>query len=375
MYKAANGKLRTQTKLKFKKERLDLLMRVFQESDLVFVTCNNAGSEIVSAGFDPGYIVIDEAGQLTMAGLANVFKSFLNWLAATIFGDPNQLRPFIPSGKYNEFLPNAETSVLELLAEKDYPMLRLILQYRMAPAISQWVSTFFYKGLLQNHPSVLVDNIYRRAAREISKEFYGIDGPDGKGSEYWMINVANGVSQARINSTSLQNHANADRLAILVDQTLAKGVPLDKIKVLAYYTGQIPLVCHKIEQKAAEKGRSWEYGPSYQISSVDAFQGEENEFVFVDIVVAHHKANQTADTAVENDPEEGPEGSTRSGTVTGHVKSPNRLCCALTRGRSCVVVIGQLSAIFATVQSTRPLKATAAISAMAKDLVDRKFIP
>lgn len=94
----------------------------------------------------------------------------------------------------------------------------------MAPAISQFVSRFFYDGLLHNSPSVLKDNDLRAKAREISKKEYRCAGPDGNGSEYWMIDVVHGVSRVQLNGTSLQNYANAGRMAILVDQALAMGV-------------------------------------------------------------------------------------------------------------------------------------------------------
>ena len=89
----------------------------------------------------------------------------------------------------------------------------------MAPAISQFVSRFFYDRLLKDHSSVLKDNALREKAHEISKKHYNLKGPNREGSEYWMIDVANGVSRVQFNGTSLQNYANADRTATLVDET------------------------------------------------------------------------------------------------------------------------------------------------------------
>lgn len=336
-------------------------------------TCNNAGSELVRLGFKATIGNIDEAGKLTMAALANAMTSFDTLEALNLFGDPAQLKPFFLSGRANEFKENAELSVLSLLAEKDYEILRLEFQYRMAPAISEWVSTFFYDGLLRNHPTVTVDNEYRRIARDICKKEYKRDGPNGNGSEYWMIDVVNGVSRSPLNSHSLHNYANAGRIATLVDQTLSRGVDMSKITVLAYYTGQLSLVGHKIEATAEANGRSWKLGSGFQISSVDAFQGEENEFVFIDIVVAHQRVQKPEADAEDSDNDDGSEGFISTGRVTAHVKSANRLCCALTRGRSCVVVVCQLSAIMGTVKQTQQ-KSSAAVIAMAKDFLDRKLV-
>ena len=191
------------------------------------------------------------------------------------------------SGRANEFKLNAETSVLALLEEKGYEVLRLVLQYRMAPSISQFVSKFFYDGLLKNHDSVLKDNSLREKARSISKSHYGIKGTNADGFEYWMIDVVNGISRVQHNGTSLQNHANADRIATLVDQTLYRVVAPSQITVLVYYIGQLSLVAHKIETTAQTNGRSWTLSAGDLLSSVDSFQGEENEFVFIDVVTVH----------------------------------------------------------------------------------------
>ena len=375
VYVNKDGKVDRQTRLKFKRLRKDVVIRVLQETNCVFTTCNTAGSEIMQLGFSPSFIVIDQTGQLTIAALANVLTSFKGWLAAILFRDPKQLLPFLISGRANEFKLNAETSVLALLEEKGYPVLRLILQYRMAPAISQFVSRFFYNDLLRDAPPVLIDNDLRVKAREISKQHYGIKGPNNDGPEYWMIDVVNGVSRVQLNGTSLQIYANADKIATLVDQTLSRGVAPAQITVLVYYTGQLALVSHKIEMTAQTNSRPWSLSSGRQVSSVDAYQGEENEFVFIDVVTAHQNFQQKGrpvrpDDSDSEEDGEGFEGFKRSGKVTAHVKSPNRLCCALTRGRSCVVVVCQLTALLSTIKASQT-KAYAALGALAKDFLDR----
>lgn len=153
------------------------------------------------------------------------------------------------------------------------------------------------------------------------------------------------------------------------------GVPASKITVLVYYTGQLSMVSHKIQATAKANGRNWDLSAGNQISSVDSFQGEENEFVFVDLVVAHQRPEKTSDAvkAEESEDDDGSEGFRRSGRVTAHVKSGNRLCCALTRGRSCVVVVCQLAALLSTVKAKQK-KDQAAVSAMARDFEERKLV-
>lgn len=366
-YCSADGNVSENARNALMELRIAVVLRVLRATQIMFTTCKNVVTETMKLAFSPDVIYIDGAERLTMAALAHVMTSFEGWLATIIFGDPAQLLPFRVSGGENEFRENATLSALGLLEEKGYPILRLLFQYRMAPSIAEWVSKFLYKGLMKNHDSVIQDNRFREIARDISRREYGRKGPERKGSEYWTVDVVNGVSQGQSNGASLLNHANADRIATLVDQTLSRGVKASKITVLVYYSGQLPLVSRKIDEKVTTSGRMWPVGKGVQISTVDSFQGE-NEFVFLDIVAAPQQAPQTAAAAGAKESEEdvGSENDQCSGRITAYVKSANRLCSALTRGRSCVVVVCQLTALLAAENT--------AVSAMAQDFLDRKLV-
>lgn len=108
---------------------------------------------------------------------------------------------------------------------------------------------------------------------------------------------------------------------------------------------------------------------------MDSFQGEENEFVFIDLVVGHHHGPQKSKDVAEDSDEDDQDESFNKGAggVSAHVKSANRLCCAPTRGRSCVVVFGQMTALLGTAKDKQK-RASAAISEMARDLYARKLV-
>ena len=89
--------------------------------------------------FSPSFINIDEIGQLIIAALVNVLTSFKGGEAVYLFGDPRQLLHFLISGRANKLKLNGEISVLGLMEEKGYEVLRLVQQYRMAPVIPQFV--------------------------------------------------------------------------------------------------------------------------------------------------------------------------------------------------------------------------------------------
>lgn len=97
------------------------------------------------------------------------------------------------------------------------------------------------------------------------------------------------------------------------------GVNASKITVLVYYTGQLSLAGYEIEETAQAKERKWAFGASYHISTVGPFQDEENELVFIDVVVGYQRVPRKATAAAAEDSEEddGSEGfNRRSGTVT-----------------------------------------------------------
>ena len=114
----------------------------------------------------------------------------------------------------------------------------------------------------------------------------------------------------------------------------------------------------------------------HKLSTVDAYQGQDSEFVVINLVVVHvHTCKKpgAADDNDESDEVDGLELASTPGRVTSHVKSTNRLCRALTRGRSSVVFFGQLSVVLGKVKD-KQRKATADISEMAKDFLQREVV-
>ena len=110
-----------------------------QETHCLLTSCNNAGSEKVQLGFDTNFIAIDEARQLTVAALAKVLTE--------------TAPPYQNSDRAIEFWGQGETSILTLLDEKGYPVVRLILQYQMAPSNSGWVVQYCSDGFFYNYMS------------------------------------------------------------------------------------------------------------------------------------------------------------------------------------------------------------------------------
>ena len=350
-----------------------MMSRVFARVDCVFATCNNAGSDLIKLGFNPKVLFCDEAGQVTMASLAIILTSFTNWLAVILFGDPRQLRPYSIAGTFNEFRENSKVSSLGLLDVKNSHIIRLTVQYRMAPAIASWAAKYFYNSNLTNHPKAEADNHWRRIARAVSRESYGIKGPRGRGSEFFIIDVALGVSRVQKNGTSLVNYANSEAAASLVDRLLEKSAAVggtdsiqpSDITILTYYTSQKFVTAMKLQAKASESGRTWTIR-DVEISSVDAYQGQENRIVVLDVVVAHSRLSKTDPIPARDNDDFDEDGNRRvevsnSVFMSSHARDPHRLCCALTRAKDALIAIVQ-GTLIARSTHTRQSKRRAAIS-------------
>lgn len=94
-------------------------------------------------------------------------------------------------------------------------------------------------------------------------------------------------------------------------------------------------------------------------------------------VVAQQKAKQDGTTRPndeERDEDDSYENfSRRSRRMTAHVENANRVCCALTHGRSCVIVLAQLGGLLHRGKS-KQTKTRAAVSAMPQDFMDRDLV-
>ena len=355
-YAKQHGALKRDERKKFRQLREDIIERVLKETDILLVTCSTAGSEMVANCFQASIVLMDEAGQATMAAMAVPLSTQTRWKALFAIGDTRQLQSTVLSVQAIEVKANAKMSPLGLWLAKGVKYLVLGEQYRMAPAISKFPSRYFYGGALINSLPVLQDNIRRQRARAISRKHYGIkvnleDSALG-GSEYWLIDVSRGVSRVEPNGTSLQNHANTEAIWKLLGQFLQAGFKGSEIGILSFYTGQKKLMGSVLERSPDNKIR---------LSTVDRFQGQQIEVIILDVVAA----NDDSVEAEQDDEEFG----IKFEHLTSHVSNPNRVCMGITRPKDCLVVVGQ----FRTMLSRSKRKRTA-ICELAMDALDRELL-
>ncbi|KAL8789420.1 MAG: hypothetical protein Q9213_001177 [Squamulea squamosa] len=299
--------------------------RVYAETDMLFSSLNNIGSQdFEGLGFKPTVIVVDEAGQASMAALAVPLTQFSTWEALILAGDHKQLRPTVLAKNYSEVAETTCIPPLETLIKFKVDSIFLDQQYRMAPAIVHFPSKQFYGGQLRTHPSAMQDNNVRQRIRYVSQKNYNIQVPIG--SEYWWIDVYKGESHPEEGGFSLRNFANADAIAKLLENLNNEGIAPEDITILSMYKAQMRLVFLRVT-KIDGKLRY------HEASTTDAFQGRESRVVILDLVSASRLAAYV-----------GPGGVypvDQYGTASSFVKDFHRINLALTRARDGLIVVGQ----------------------------------
>ena len=326
-YLDKDGRLSSTSRNKFRLLREMMISRVLRETDVLFITLNNAGSELAN-GFEATVALIDEIAQASVPASLVPLTVFSKLQGVYWVGDPRQLRPTVMSSRTNEVVDNSKTSPLELiLSRPGCPLIVLNTQYRMCPAISNIVRRFYPEGL-EDHHTAITDNDIRQKVRATSKQFYGNKSPEG--SEIIVVNVERGISRVEKGGNSLQNYANVDAMQEALQRCMAAGISPTQITILTPYRGQKMLAqSHNLD------------GSCKEIATVDSYQGKENHIIFLDYVTArrflrHHSNNEDDELDFSSLTEE------EYKNVTAHLKDIHRNCVALTRAMYGLIIFCQL---------------------------------
>ena len=224
-------------------------------------------------------VVLDECSQMTEpSSLLPVIRTRCKSVVAV--GDPHQLYPVLETVR--EEIENASSQVtrnplqmtlFSRLSKAGYPKVTLRTQYRLHPMISAIPNKCYYDGMLLDG----VDAMDRASLIDISTG--GVLPP----IVWWDTN---GVDEKE--GQSKLNVAEANRVSAILHRLLDNGISAEKIGVIAFYAAQASFVTMKLkeclksdEPYVAEGDEDDEsFAPSdVQVSTVDAFQGQEKEVI------------------------------------------------------------------------------------------------
>lgn len=276
---------------------------LIDEAQVVCTTCVGA-SDWRLQGIPFRLVLIDESTQATEPEvLIPIVKGAKQVI---LVGDHQQLGPVILDKNAGE--AGLKQSLFERLIALGHLPIRLEVQYRMHPALSEFSSNVFYEGSLQNGVTS-----EQRAWRGLSFPWPVPDCP--------MMFWANyGKEEISGSGNSYLNRVEAMNVEKIITKLFRDGVRPDQIGVITPYEGQRAYIVQYMQMNSTLLEKKEQYA-EVEISSVDAFQGREKDFIILLCVRA-------------NDAQ-----------AIGFLRDPRRLNVALTRAKYGLIILGNARAL------------------------------
>ncbi|WEJ93722.1 ATP-dependent RNA helicase [Yamadazyma tenuis] len=292
------GELDHKDRVRYEKLMTQESLRLLDKADIICCTCVGA-SDTRLRNFIFRSVLVDES---TQACEPEVLIPIVKGARQVILvGDHQQLGPVIPEKDAAD--AGLRQSLFERFIMLGHVPLRLEVQYRMNPALSEFPSNMFYEGSLQDGVTVedrlIKNSTFPWPVQDIPSMFwanYGKEEISGSGS-------------------SFLNRVEAMRVEKVVNRLFEDGVKGDQIGIITPYEGQQSFVTRYLATNATQTQYKDEY-LSIEVASVDAFQGREKDFIILSCV----RANEAQ--------------------VIGFLRDPRRLNVALTRAKYGMIVLG-----------------------------------
>ncbi|CEM31644.1 unnamed protein product [Vitrella brassicaformis CCMP3155] len=291
------GELDNEDERKLKKLRGQLENELLTAADVICCTCIGAADARLSK-FRFRQVLIDEATQAMETEC--LVPIVMGAKQVVLVGDHCQLGPVVLCKKSAK--AGLSQSLFERLIYLGNRPIRLEIQYRMHPCLSEFPSQSFYDGSLQNGVT-LSERIYE-----------GLDFPWPNKEMPMFFYNSTGHEEISASGTSFLNRTEATHIEKLVTYFLKCGLKASQIGVITPYEGQRSYIAAVLQRPSSSISK--ELYKDIEVASVDAFQGREKDFVLLSCV----RSNQNQGIGFLND--------------------PRRLNVALTRARYGLVICG-----------------------------------
>ncbi len=216
-----------------------------------------------------------------------------------LVGDHKQLGPVIMNKKAAK--AGLNQSLFERLVKLSFVPIRLNVQYRMHPCLSEFPSNMFYEGSLQNGVTT-----QSRIRKDVDFPWPVADTP----MMFWS-NLGN--EEISASGTSYLNRTEASNVEKVVTRFFKAGVKPADIGVITPYEGQRSYIVSTMQNTGTFKKESYK---EVEVASVDAFQGREKDFIVLSCVRSNDNQG------------------------IGFLSDPRRLNVALTRAKYGLVILG-----------------------------------
>jgi regulator of nonsense transcripts 1 len=295
------GELSAADERKYRSLLRMLEKEVLQAADVVCTTCAGAGDPRLSH-FSFRRVLIDEATQALEPEC--IIPIAMGAKQIVLVGDHCQLGPVILNKK--AVTAGLCQSLFERLMLLGVRPIRLTVQYRMHPILSEFPSNTFYEGALQNGVSAA------------ERQSPGLTFPWPVPGRPFMFLVQLGAEEISASGTSYLNRTEAMQVEKLVTTFLKQGVTPDRIGIITPYEGQRAYVVNTMVRNGPLRQALYS---DIEVASVDSFQGREKDFIILSCVRSNEHQG------------------------IGFLSDARRLNVALTRARLGLVVLGNPRAL------------------------------
>lgn len=279
------------------------LTQTLDKADIICCTCVGAGSQKLSK-YKFRMVLVDES---TQAAEPEVLIPIIKGSKQVILvGDHQQLGPVILNKEAAD--SGLSQSLFERLILLGHVPIRLEVQYRMHPSLSDFPSNMFYEGSLQDgvltHQRTLPASTFPWPVPHIPMMFWG---------NY-------GTEEISASGVSFLNRVEAMNVEKISTRLFKGGIQPEQIGVITPYEGQRAFITLYMTLNGSLFERKADYS-NIEVTSVDAFQGREKDFIILSCV----RANQDQ--------------------KIGFLKDPRRLNVAITRAKYGLIILGNTQAL------------------------------
>eukprot|EP00871_Galdieria_phlegrea_P003796 jgi/Galph1/4417/GphlegSOOS_G3063.1 len=290
------GELNEKDDQRLRKLKRSCEREILESTDVICCTCTTAGDRRI-AHFRFRVVLIDEGTQATEP---ESLLPLIHGCKQVVFvGDHCQLGPVVTSKTAAK--AGFAQSLFERLVALGVRPLRLTVQYRMHPCLTEFPSNMFYEGSLQNGITA--------AERKLTNVSF----PWPVASKPFFFYVQTGPEEVSASGTSFLNRVEADAVEKIVSHFLKNGVDPQRIGVITPYEGQRAYIVQHFLRTGSMR---LELYKDIEVASVDAFQGREKDFIILSCVRSNEHQG------------------------IGFLSDPRRLNVALTRARFGLIILG-----------------------------------
>ena len=277
-----------------KKHELNILYdaQIIKQKQIVAMTtigCAKYATILEQLNFE--IIIIEEAAEVLEPHILSLLTKKTKRLI--MLGDHKQLRPKPYSYEIGKKY-NFDISMFERLINNGIKYVTLKYQRRMKPLFSNFVRLIYGK---ENY----IDKVEQR------------ENMKGFNSDFFII-THNNYEEEKEGLKSKYNDYEANYIVKLCEYIIKQGYKGNQITILTFYVGQVMAIMSYIK-------KSFLKDKNIKVSSVDNYQGEENDIILLSLVRSNKEK------------------------IIGFLKNFNRVCVAFSRAKIGFYIIGNIDCI------------------------------